>query len=216
MTSAHTPTEDVTGVTERRFGGLRRLYGEARYERLRRLRVAVVGLGVKGFLLLGRQRRVEGLGGLATAVGLGGVLGAHGPHAVDALGGGQFVHVLAVQTGRAFARLHGRSERCPRGFLRGGQLELALEGGQAFGMVFGTFFCTVAMVAFVPFSGLVARGGFGCGGASSGWGGWGWLGQNRQGQRGQNSGGGKAVLEAESHGVGPFTGVARWNDRSGD
>jgi hypothetical protein len=164
--------------------------------------VAVVGLGVKGFLLLGRQCRVEGLGGLATAVGLGGVLGAHGPHAVDALGGGLFVHV--------------RSERCPRGFLRGGQLELALEGGQAFGMVFGTFFCTIAMVAFVPFSGLVARGGFGCGGASSGWGGWGWLGQNRQGQRGQNSGGGKAVLEAESHGVGPFTGVARWNDRSGD
>lgn len=48
ITSAHTPTEDVTGVTERRFGGLRRLYGEARYERLRRLRVAVVGLGGVG------------------------------------------------------------------------------------------------------------------------------------------------------------------------
>ncbi len=33
---------------ERRFGGLRRLYGEAGYERLRRLRVAVVGLGGVG------------------------------------------------------------------------------------------------------------------------------------------------------------------------
>ena len=67
--------------------------------------VAVVGLGVKGFLLLGRQRRVEGLGGLATAVGLGGVLGAHGPHAVDALGGGELVQFLGVGAGGAFARL---------------------------------------------------------------------------------------------------------------
>jgi tRNA A37 threonylcarbamoyladenosine dehydratase len=33
---------------ERRFGGLRRLYGEAGYERLRGLRVAVVGLGGVG------------------------------------------------------------------------------------------------------------------------------------------------------------------------
>ncbi len=33
---------------ERRFGGLRRLYGEAAYERLRALRVAVVGLGGVG------------------------------------------------------------------------------------------------------------------------------------------------------------------------
>ncbi|MBL8332838.1 MAG: tRNA threonylcarbamoyladenosine dehydratase [Rubrivivax sp.] len=33
---------------ERRFGGLRRLYGDAGYERLRRARVAVVGLGGVG------------------------------------------------------------------------------------------------------------------------------------------------------------------------
>ncbi len=33
---------------ERRFGGLRRLYGDAAYERLRQLRVAVVGLGGVG------------------------------------------------------------------------------------------------------------------------------------------------------------------------
>jgi len=33
---------------ERRFGGLRRLYGEAGYQRLRHLRVAVVGLGGVG------------------------------------------------------------------------------------------------------------------------------------------------------------------------
>jgi tRNA A37 threonylcarbamoyladenosine dehydratase len=33
---------------ERRFGGLRRLYGEAGYQRLRALRVAVIGLGGVG------------------------------------------------------------------------------------------------------------------------------------------------------------------------
>jgi tRNA threonylcarbamoyladenosine dehydratase len=33
---------------ERRFGGLRRLYGDAQYERLRALRIAVVGLGGVG------------------------------------------------------------------------------------------------------------------------------------------------------------------------
>ena len=33
---------------ERRFGGLRRLYGEAHYQRLRGLRLAVVGLGGVG------------------------------------------------------------------------------------------------------------------------------------------------------------------------
>lgn len=41
---SHFDTPDL----ERRFGGLRRLYGEAGYERLRRLRVAVVGLGGVG------------------------------------------------------------------------------------------------------------------------------------------------------------------------
>jgi tRNA A37 threonylcarbamoyladenosine dehydratase len=38
----------VEADLERRFGGLRRLYGEAAYERLRALRVAVVGLGGVG------------------------------------------------------------------------------------------------------------------------------------------------------------------------
>ena len=33
---------------ERRFGGLRRLYGDVQYERLRKLRIAVVGLGGVG------------------------------------------------------------------------------------------------------------------------------------------------------------------------
>ena len=33
---------------ERRFGGLRRLYGDAGYQRLRAARVAVVGLGGVG------------------------------------------------------------------------------------------------------------------------------------------------------------------------
>jgi len=44
--AVHHPID--TPDLERRFGGLRRLYGEAGYERLRRLRVAVVGLGGVG------------------------------------------------------------------------------------------------------------------------------------------------------------------------
>ncbi len=43
--AAHT---DLAADVERRFGGLRRLYGEAMYARLRELRVAVVGLGGVG------------------------------------------------------------------------------------------------------------------------------------------------------------------------
>ena len=39
---------DLTADLERRFGGLRRLHGDARYARLRQARVAVVGLGGVG------------------------------------------------------------------------------------------------------------------------------------------------------------------------
>lgn len=47
--SAVAPAEAARGEPgERRFGGLRRLYGEADYARLRALRVAVVGLGGVG------------------------------------------------------------------------------------------------------------------------------------------------------------------------
>jgi tRNA A37 threonylcarbamoyladenosine dehydratase len=46
------PLQAPPGATdadlERRFGGLRRLYGDARYAHIRRLRVAVVGLGGVG------------------------------------------------------------------------------------------------------------------------------------------------------------------------
>ncbi len=43
------PTDDAGAADlERRFGGLRRLYGDAGYDRLRRARVAVVGLGGVG------------------------------------------------------------------------------------------------------------------------------------------------------------------------
>lgn len=42
------PGPDEAADLERRFGGLRRLYGEAAYARLRALRVAVVGLGGVG------------------------------------------------------------------------------------------------------------------------------------------------------------------------
>jgi len=41
-------TSDETADFERRFGGLRRLYGDAAYARLRAARVAVVGLGGVG------------------------------------------------------------------------------------------------------------------------------------------------------------------------
>jgi tRNA A37 threonylcarbamoyladenosine dehydratase len=43
-----TPQTPDDADLERRFGGLRRLYGDAAYERLRGLRVAVVGLGGVG------------------------------------------------------------------------------------------------------------------------------------------------------------------------
>ena len=39
---------------ERRFGGLRRLYGEAGYARLRSARIAVVGVGGVGSWEIGR------------------------------------------------------------------------------------------------------------------------------------------------------------------
>lgn len=46
---AYSPDEGLTSVDfERRFGGLRRLYGDAGYARLRAARVAVVGLGGVG------------------------------------------------------------------------------------------------------------------------------------------------------------------------
>ena len=44
----NTPETTEDADLERRFGGLRRLYGDAAYERLRGLRVAVVGLGGVG------------------------------------------------------------------------------------------------------------------------------------------------------------------------
>lgn len=49
MTQQATVTDALQGADlERRFGGLRRLYGEAGYRRLRSLRIAVVGLGGVG------------------------------------------------------------------------------------------------------------------------------------------------------------------------
>ena len=42
------PLADLAADAERRFGGLRRLYGDGSYTRLRQLRVAVVGLGGVG------------------------------------------------------------------------------------------------------------------------------------------------------------------------
>ena len=70
-----------------------------------RVAAALLRLGVESLLLLGRQRGVEGLGSLAPAVGLGGVLGAQGPHAVDALGRGELGPLLAVRAGGALAAL---------------------------------------------------------------------------------------------------------------
>ncbi len=52
MTGEHAtdvvPAGDLEADLERRFGGLRRLHGDAHYERLRAARVAVVGLGGVG------------------------------------------------------------------------------------------------------------------------------------------------------------------------
>lgn len=174
--------------------------------------LATHGPRIKGLLLRRRQGRVEGLGGFAPAVGLGSVLGTQGAHAVNALGSGQLLHALAVQAGRALARLHGRGEGSPRWFLGWRQLELVLEGRQVPGAVLGAVAMVlaagVAVVTAVVFTGVVVaavlgrgtrRGGRGCGR---------WLlGQHRQGQGGQHSGGGKTAVEMESHGVSPFTGV---------
>jgi len=46
--SQHPGPDDESADLDRRFGGLRRLYGEAGYARLRAARVAVVGLGGVG------------------------------------------------------------------------------------------------------------------------------------------------------------------------
>ncbi len=46
--SRHGPADDATPDVERRFGGLRRLYGDLAYARIRTARFAVVGLGGVG------------------------------------------------------------------------------------------------------------------------------------------------------------------------
>ena len=51
---------------------------------------------VKGLLLLGGERGIEGLGAASPTVGLGHALAAQGAHAVDALGRGQRGHFLAL------------------------------------------------------------------------------------------------------------------------
>ncbi|WP_088285955.1 ThiF family adenylyltransferase [Ideonella sp. A 288] len=48
IVAAHVPPPEVEADAERRFGGLRRLYGDAGYRRLRQACVAVVGLGGVG------------------------------------------------------------------------------------------------------------------------------------------------------------------------
>jgi tRNA A37 threonylcarbamoyladenosine dehydratase len=55
--------ETVEADEERRFGGLRRLYGGDRYERIRELRIAVVGLGGVGSWAAEALAR-SGVGGL--------------------------------------------------------------------------------------------------------------------------------------------------------
>lgn len=170
-----------------------------------RVAVAWLCLGIEGFLLRGCQHSVEGFGGLATPVCLGGMLGAQRPHAVNALGGGELGPFFVIRAGWALSGLQGGGEGGPGRFLGGGQLKLGLECFQALGAVLGT----VAMVvALVPFSGLLwAFRRSGTGSVGSRWLNWRLLGQRRQCQGGQNGGGDEAALDgAESHGVSPFTG----------
>jgi len=59
----NSPLRELEADTERRFGGLRRLYGDAHYRRLRGARFAVVGLGGVGSWAVEALAR-SGVGGL--------------------------------------------------------------------------------------------------------------------------------------------------------
>ena len=90
-------------------------------------------LGIKGLLLLGVQRRVEGFGGLVvllhTGLHLGLALAVQRLHGIDALGRGHAGKGRTVRTvagGRALG-LDGRGVRGPGSFLVGVELERGFE-----------------------------------------------------------------------------------------
>jgi hypothetical protein len=153
------------------------------------LALHAVGVFIKGFLLGGRERGVQRLGGVATAVGLGVALGAQGTHAVDALGRGQLGHVLGVQAGVAPAWLHGLGEGVPGAFLCSGDLQLVFEGGQVLGAALlhpGHIGGVAHVLAVVH--GVAGRWGSGCARAGGGGCAGRWLGQCGQGQNAQCGG----------------------------
>ena len=97
------------------------------------------GLGIKGFLLLGRQLAVKHLDGVAALTHVSLTLSLHGLHAIDTLRRGELVESCAIRALLAVPSgwLHGCSVACPCPFLSGRELEFGFELIHAFGVVFG-------------------------------------------------------------------------------
>src|SRR5437764_13014502 len=89
-------------------------------------------LAVEHLLLLGTERRVEGLGGVHALVHFGIALGAQGTHAVDALGRAQALDLGAIGT-LVRRGLERRGPGAPGAFLGRGDGELLLQLAQALG-----------------------------------------------------------------------------------
>jgi len=89
------------------------------------------GVRVEGFLLLRVQCGIQGFGGVGTLLHPCFAFGVQRLHAVDALRRAHFFPAGAVEPGRRLGqRLHGLRKAVPGGFLRGLQLQLALQIGQ--------------------------------------------------------------------------------------
>jgi hypothetical protein len=93
-------------------------------------------LAVENLLLLGIERRVERFHSIAAFVCAGLAFGAQSAHAVNALGGGEFLHLGAKLLAAFEGVCGGRDslrEACPGGLLRWLNLEFGFELSLAFG-----------------------------------------------------------------------------------